>query len=57
MDDQGVETRPALGRIDSRHRLAIGGIAGKPVDRFRAEPHDAAGIQNPGRLLRRIGTV
>ena len=32
MDDQRVEARPALGRVDPRDRLGIGGVGGEAVD-------------------------
>ena len=37
MADQWVEMRPALGRKNRRHRLGIGGIRTKPVNRLGAE--------------------
>ena len=35
MRDQRVELRASLGLINARHRLAIGSVGGKPVNRFR----------------------
>ena len=42
MGDQRVEARPALGLEDARHRFAVGGVGGEPVDGLRRQRHHAA---------------
>ena len=43
MGDQRIERRPALGVIEARHRLAIGGVGAQPVDGLGRKRDQAAG--------------
>ena len=42
MRDQRIERRPALGGIEPRHRLAVGGVGAEPVDGLGRERDEAA---------------
>ena len=57
MDNQWIETRPALSREDGRDSRVVGRVATKPVDRFGWKRHEPAVAQQPGgagdRLWRR----
>ena len=46
MNDQRVETWPAFGGIDSRHRLCAIGARGKAIDCFRRHADKPARLQN-----------
>ena len=46
--DERIETRPALGLVDSEHGVGIGCIGAKPVNRFGGKGTDAATAQNAG---------
>ena len=57
MDDQRVEARPALGGVDARDRLAVGGVGGEAVDGLGRHRDQLAGADQPRRLGDRLGAV
>ena len=48
MGDERIEGRPALGRIDQRHRLVVGGIGAKPIDGLGREGGKLAAAKGHG---------
>lgn len=54
MGDQRIEARPPLGFEDARHADAVGGVAGEPVDGFRRDGDDIAGLKQSQRPLQRL---
>ena len=52
MADQRIEARPALGREDARHRLAVGGVGGEAVDRLGRQRDQLAAPQRVGGIAR-----
>ena len=50
--DQRIEGRPALGRVEPRHGLAVGGVGAEPVDRLGRKRDEAAGREAARRLAR-----
>jgi hypothetical protein len=56
MDDQRIEARPALGLVDPRDCLAIGGVGGEAVDGFGRHRHGLPGGDQPRGLGDRFGS-
>jgi hypothetical protein len=50
MGDQGVEARPALGRVDRRHGAGVGGVGRQAIDRLGRQDDQAAAFQRSGGL-------
>ncbi len=50
--DQRIESRPALGGIEPRHRLAIAGVGAEPVNRLGRKGDEPAGRKNARRFAR-----
>ena len=48
--DKRIEGRPALGGVESRHGLAVGGVGAEPVHRLGRERDEAAGRKAARRL-------
>jgi hypothetical protein len=55
MDDQRVERRPALGRIDAGDRVRAGRVRGEAVDGLGRNRDRLAGADQPRRLGDRVG--
>ena len=54
MADQRIEGWPAFRGKNGSDRIAIAGIAAKPIDGFRGKGHKPAGAQNVGCAVNRI---
>ena len=50
MDDQGIETRPALGGENPRHGLAIAGVRAQAINGLGGEGDQPAARQQPRRM-------
>ena len=48
VSDQRVEARPALGRIDRRHRTRIGSVSRQAIDRLGGQDDKTASLQRGG---------
>ncbi len=65
MRDQRIERRPALGRVEPRHRRAIGGVGAEPVNGLGGEGDKPAGRETRAphprsrrrRRRRRVSTI
>ena len=51
--DQGIERGAALGRIEARDRLAVGGVGAEPIDGLGRKGDQAARGERPRRRARR----